>query len=442
MNDCSNPWAISIGQLINRNPQSGFTGDASQANEQAEHTPMNSRSDGRTWFGPFGTSKDVNLHPTCPDFLHINLLEFVVVIISVGAATTWLEDASLSLLSHQDLQIPAIPVCRLVKDNETVRSWVHKVCARSTIQERSASEFVFPIEHLAGIKVTLWTTYLDLMKLICLVHLATNRYTLPMPGYAHTAISRQLQSCSCSWTAPYFPPNGRANGNSQSHPKAIGTHCFLCAHHFLFTLAMNHDDDILLEHVSLDRCNYQMALYAMHLATGSNLRHNTIKASTINDYLTYVAKFLGRFLDQENRKQIDSFNIAPLIKAVNLPRSNAGKTCPSAETLSHQKCGTISTPGLICWLWCVMTGLHVEEFLAGFDSANGLRMMRTTHWTSWQWTITASPRHHSALMTIIFKDPVMFIWPMRKPLHAKSMRSTMSSSLATCRKMASMGKLA
>jgi hypothetical protein len=31
---------------------------------------------------------------------------------------------------------------------------------------------------------------------------------------------------------------------------------------------------------------------------------------------------------------------------------------------------------------------------------------------------------------------------MRKPLHANSMRSTMSSSLATCRKMASMGKLA
>jgi hypothetical protein len=81
-------------------------------------------------------------------------------------------------------------------------------------------------------------------------------------------------------------------------------------------MAMKLDDDIFLEEVSLDRCNYQMAMYAMHLATGSNLRHKTIKASTINDYLASVAKFLGRFSDRDIRKQQDSFNIAPCIKSV------------------------------------------------------------------------------------------------------------------------------
>jgi hypothetical protein len=65
---------------------------------------------------------------------------------------------------------------------------------------------------------------------------------------------------------------------------------------------MKLDDNIFLEEVSLNRCNYQMAMYAMHLATESNLRHKTIKASTINDYLASVAKFLGRFLDQDVRK--------------------------------------------------------------------------------------------------------------------------------------------
>jgi hypothetical protein len=79
---------------------------------------------------------------------------------------------------------------------------------------------------------------------------------------------------------------------------------------------MKLDDDIFLEEVSLERCNYQMAMYAMHLATGSNLRHRTIKASTINDYLASVAKFLGRFSDRDVRKQQDSFNIAPCIKSV------------------------------------------------------------------------------------------------------------------------------
>jgi hypothetical protein len=81
-------------------------------------------------------------------------------------------------------------------------------------------------------------------------------------------------------------------------------------------MAMRLDDDILLERAPLDRCNYQMALYATHLATGSNLRHKTIKAATISHYLASVAKFLGRFSDRDVRKQLDSFNIAPCIKAV------------------------------------------------------------------------------------------------------------------------------
>ena len=79
---------------------------------------------------------------------------------------------------------------------------------------------------------------------------------------------------------------------------------------------MKLDDDILLETATLDRCNYQMATYAMHLATGSTLRHRSIKAATICDYLASVAKFLSRFSDRDVRKQLDSFNITPYIKAV------------------------------------------------------------------------------------------------------------------------------
>jgi hypothetical protein len=81
-------------------------------------------------------------------------------------------------------------------------------------------------------------------------------------------------------------------------------------------MALNLDDDLLLETVPIERCNYQMAMYAMHLATGSNLRHKTLKAATISSYLASVAKFLGRFSDRDVRKQLDSFNIAPCIKAV------------------------------------------------------------------------------------------------------------------------------
>jgi hypothetical protein len=55
----------------------------------------------------------------------------------------------------------------------------------------------------------------------------------------------------------------------------------------------------------------------MHLATGESLTHKQIKASTINDYLFTVAKFLGRFSDRDVRKPDQvSPALAPCIKAV------------------------------------------------------------------------------------------------------------------------------
>jgi hypothetical protein len=158
LEDRSNKWAISIGALIKRDPQFGFTGDASQKAGGAYSHEL------RLWWDAIWPERyyaRCKLPSKHPDFLHINLLEFVVVITSVAAATTWLEDDSSSSICHRDLQIPAIPVCKLQTDNESVRSWVHKVAARSEKGQRLVqiyaemlhrSECVFPIEHIAGDK--------------------------------------------------------------------------------------------------------------------------------------------------------------------------------------------------------------------------------------------------------------------------------------------------
>jgi hypothetical protein len=74
----------------------------------------------------------------------------------------------------------------------------------------------------------------------------------------------------------------------------------------VFVMVMKLDDDILLETVPLKQCNYKMAMYTMHLATGSNLHHIIIKSAMISDYLASVAKFLGRFYNQDFCKQLDS----------------------------------------------------------------------------------------------------------------------------------------
>ena len=60
-------------------------------------------------------------------------------------------------------------------------------------------------------------------------------------------------------------------------------------------------DDWTLKNQSQERANYQLALYAAHLATGSSLHCKSLKAGTIRSYLLDVAKFLGRYRDVDPR---------------------------------------------------------------------------------------------------------------------------------------------
>jgi hypothetical protein len=74
---------------------------------------------------------------------------------------------------------------------------------------------------------------------------------------------------------------------------------------------------LYLANVSQARRNWQMALYAVHLATGNNSICRSIKASTILAYLRDVARFLGRFSDIDARFRTSTdTTLAPCIKAV------------------------------------------------------------------------------------------------------------------------------
>jgi hypothetical protein len=73
-------------------------------------------------------------------------------------------------------------------------------------------------------------------------------------------------------------------------------------HYFLFCYAVGLSANLLLENVKQARRNAQMALYAVHLASGDTLFCRAIKAVTIGNYLRNVAQFLARFLDVDVRK--------------------------------------------------------------------------------------------------------------------------------------------
>jgi hypothetical protein len=72
-----------------------------------------------------------------------------------------------------------------------------------------------------------------------------------------------------------------------------------------------------LQHVSQLRRNWQMALYAAHLATSNIIFCHSLKAVTISGYLRDVARFFSRFspLDARYRSARDK-TFAPCIKAV------------------------------------------------------------------------------------------------------------------------------
>ena len=73
-------------------------------------------------------------------------------------------------------------------------------------------------------------------------------------------------------------------------------------HYFIFCfLDLKQTDDWRLKNKCQERCNYQFALYATHLATGSTLHCRFIKSSKIQTYLRDVAEFIGRFCDIDPR---------------------------------------------------------------------------------------------------------------------------------------------
>ena len=88
-------------------------------------------------------------------------------------------------------------------------------------------------------------------------------------------------------------------------------------HYYMFCCDMSLTDDWLLENVTQERRNWQMALYATHLATGSTLWLKSIKSSTIGKYLLDISKFLTRFHSIDTRKtDAASKSLAPCIQAV------------------------------------------------------------------------------------------------------------------------------
>ena len=78
-------------------------------------------------------------------------------------------------------------------------------------------------------------------------------------------------------------------------PDQFRTNRNRCIHMLKFFANMKLDDDFFLEWSPIERCNWQMALYAMYLGCGNTLMHRQIQCVTVKAYIAAGAHFLQFF---------------------------------------------------------------------------------------------------------------------------------------------------
>jgi hypothetical protein len=106
-------------------------------------------------------------------------------------------------------------------------------------------------------------------------------------------------------------------GGPAKTAKELGTFRTHCIHWFVFCMDMKLEGDMALEHLAIQRCNFQLALYTVHLATGNSVSCRSIKAATIEKYIRSVAKFCARSNPRDPRKLEQTHKtLAPVIQGV------------------------------------------------------------------------------------------------------------------------------
>jgi hypothetical protein len=123
------PWEAKIGTIIPREPQVEAFGDASELGGGGFCAEL------RVWFDILWSPRiqaGMLLPSTSPDHIHINMLEFVVVILVLAALITAFQSLTpAELAAWFPNGLPAIPVIRERCDNTSAVSWANKVTTSS-----------------------------------------------------------------------------------------------------------------------------------------------------------------------------------------------------------------------------------------------------------------------------------------------------------------------
>jgi hypothetical protein len=211
--DASQPWSISIGHLIPCSLTSISLGDASQVAGGAYCEPL------CFWFDIMWSAyvRDaLHLHHKHPRHLHINCLEFVIIILQLAAVITLFESSlPPEVLANFPNGVPSIPNHLALTDNMSSKAWANKVCTSSVRGQMLLSIYAallcrtyigFNCDHLPGID----NPIADMIS-----RPDANRYTTGKSERYPGAISNRVPN-SCQSSSHDCPPRyGWTPQNSQ-----------------------------------------------------------------------------------------------------------------------------------------------------------------------------------------------------------------------------------
>jgi hypothetical protein len=129
LSDFSNPWEVLIGHVVPRSPTYESAGDASLNGGGAINDSLGFWFDCR--WSP-RVLRGTKLNPRHPEYVHINCLEFIVLLLQIVACIVYLEDPyDLPPLGLPPDTPPVIPILLALTDNMSSKSWVHRVITSS-----------------------------------------------------------------------------------------------------------------------------------------------------------------------------------------------------------------------------------------------------------------------------------------------------------------------
>lgn len=127
--DFSQPWSQTIGHIIPRDHHLDGTGDASPLGGGAFLTKL------RIWFDVYWSLKirtGLVRKSGQPNYVHINCLEFIVVILQLASAIAALEDAPSPWIRQLILDgLPAEPILLAWTDNTATAAWANRATTSS-----------------------------------------------------------------------------------------------------------------------------------------------------------------------------------------------------------------------------------------------------------------------------------------------------------------------